>query len=221
MSLELLSELLRDPDQAARGCHEPVALRERAAWALATTLVGGMLFGAVVGSFRGSQQIAYAALKLPLATLAALAICGPAFYALAAALGRVWPFRTVLLLALLAGARSSLVLLAFAPPLWLAIACGASYHLVKLLAVLVYAAAGASALSLIVRALGKGAGRLATAATFVGVFLLVGGQTAWILRPFLGDPKDPVPPFIARGAEGGGVIGAVTRSSQAVLGRGR
>src|SRR6185503_7875295 len=109
----------------------------------------------------------------PLATLASLAICAPAFHALAAALGRVWPFRAVIALVLAAGARCSMILLALAPPLWLAIACGESYDGVKVLAVLAYAAAGASALGLIVRGLGPGSGRVLTVACFIAVFLLV------------------------------------------------
>ena len=121
-------------------------------------------------------------------------------------------------LGLAAGARASLVLLALAPVLWLVIDRGAGYHAVKLGAVLAYAVAGLSALGLIVQALGRGPGSTATAAGFVATFLVVGGQTAWILRPYLGQPSDNVVPFLVARKEGG-VADALAHSARAVLGR--
>lgn len=213
MSVALLEELLRDPGALAARCRQTRELRTLSATALCAIAVGGMVFGAVVGSFRGSSQIALAAVKIPLATLAALCVSAPAFAALAAALGRVWSTRTLIALSLASGARASLVLFALAPVVWLAIAYGAGYDAVKLLAALTYAVAGLSALSFVVRALGPGPGRVTTALCFVGVFLVVGGQTAWLLRPYIGDPRDARVPLLATGAEGGGVAGALVRSA--------
>ena len=211
-------DLLRSPSAVIAWCYEERELASLAAQALVAILVGGAVFGGTVGGFRGGQQIAYSALKLPLATLITLAVCGPAFYALAAAFGRRWTFRTVLSLALAAGARSSLLLLALAPPLWLAIDCGASYHATKLLASLCYGAAGLSALLFVLRGLGGEPGRAGAALGLVLVFCLVGGQAAWLLRPYLGEPSDPRPPFIVTGPENGGVAGALLRSCQGVAG---
>ena len=59
---------------------------------------------------------------------------------------------------LVAGARSSLLLAAMAPLLWLAVEFGVGYHAVKVCAALAYGLAGLSALSLLRQALGKGFG---------------------------------------------------------------
>jgi len=103
--------------------------------------VGAAVFGGVIGSFRGGVQIFYGAVKVPLAMLAALAICAPAFHALAAGFGRAWPMRSIIALALAAAGRASLVLLALSPALWLLFDLGMGYHSAALAAAFAYAAA--------------------------------------------------------------------------------
>ncbi len=110
--------------------------------------------------------------------------------------------RSVIALALASAGRSSLVLLAFAPVLWLAIDAGLGYHASSVAAWLAYAVAGLAALGVLVRGIGAGRGRWLTAVAFMAVFFAVGGQAAWILRPYLGRPSEKeVPPCApARGA---------------------
>ncbi len=104
---------------------------------------------------------------------------------------------------LAAGARFSLVLLAATPVVWLTINLGASYDTVKLVASLAYALGGLAALGLLLKGLGDGPGKLATVLTFMTVFLVFGGQMAWILRPYLGTPgRDDIALF-TREHEGG------------------
>jgi len=213
----LLGALLREPGEVSRRCVDERDLAPLAATSLGTIACGCAVFGAVVGCFRGGTQIPFAALKMPVARLAALAICGPAFHALAAVFGRPWSLRTVVALGLAAGARASLVLLALAPVLWLVIDRNGRYDAVKVCAALAYAFAGLAALWLVLRALGRGSGSTITAAGFVAVFLAVGGQTAWILRPYIGEPSDAVVPlFVSR--QEGGVADALARSARAVVG---
>jgi hypothetical protein len=142
-------------------------------------------------------------MKLPLVTVGTLVLCVPAFYAIVAVFGRPWSLRAAVSIMLVAGARFSLVLLAATPVVWLSVSLGASYDAVKLLAALAYALAGLAALGLILRGLGPGPGRLATVVTFVGVFLLVGGQSAWILRPYIGTPGSDEITLFTREHEGG------------------
>src|SRR5262249_48556537 len=130
---------------------------------------------AVVGSYRGGWQIAFAGLKIPLALLATLAVCAPAFHAVAAGVGRPWPFRSIVALAVAAAGRSSLCLLAFAPALWLAMSFRLGYHASALAAALAYGVAGLAALGILVRGLGgadaNSGARHATTATFLMLFL--------------------------------------------------
>jgi hypothetical protein len=203
MNIAMMNRLLRSPSEVAEDCREDRDLASIAASALVAIVAGALLFGAAVGSWRGGPQIAFAAMKLPLVTVGTLVLCVPAFYAIAAVFGRPWSLRAAVSIMLVAGARFSLVLLAATPVVWLSVSLGASYDVVKLLAALAYALAGLAALGLILRGLGPGPGRLATVVTFVGVFLLVGGQSAWILRPYIGTPGRDEITLFTREHEGG------------------
>jgi hypothetical protein len=188
MSALLLDRLLRSPRDVAEDCREERGTAAIARTALLVIAVGAAVFGAIVGSWHGGSQVLFAALKLPMVSLATLALCAPAFFALAHVFGRPWPVRAVVSFMLAAGARLSLVLLASAPAIWLVINLGASYDLVKLLAALAYGLAGLTAVALLVQGLGGERGRLPIVVAFVGIFLMAGGQTAWVLRPFIGMP---------------------------------
>jgi hypothetical protein len=216
-SLAMIGEILRAPEAVARRCREERDLPALVATALTVIAAGSAVFGGVVGSMRGGAQILFAAIKMPLVILVTLALCGPAFHVLAAVFGRPWSLRTVVSMVLSAGARASLVQLALAPALWLFIDCGASYHAVKLAAVVAYGLAGLAALGVLTRGLGDGPGKGITFAAFVGLYLLAGGQTAWILRPYLGRPDSQAVPFLTREKEGG-VADAVWTSVGTVLG---
>jgi hypothetical protein len=201
MSATVLGRLLRAPSDIAVACREDREIREIAATSLIAILVGAAAFGAVIGSFRGGVQIVYGAVKIPLVMMITLAICAPAFHAFAACLGRAWPMRSIIALTLAAAGRSSLVLLAVSPALWLLFDLGLGYHTAALTAALTYAIAGAAAVGILIRGLGAQAGRLLTACAFVAVFFAVGGQTSWILRPYLVRPRTENIPFV-RAREG-------------------
>ena len=79
-----LALLLRDPREVARRCLEEEGLKPLALASLGALAVGAAVFGGVVGSFRGGEQILYGAVKVPVAMLAALVICVPAFHGIAA-----------------------------------------------------------------------------------------------------------------------------------------
>src|SRR6185369_8517295 len=108
-----------DPAAIAHDCREDRDVRAVASTSLAAITLGAAAFGCAIGTFRGGVQVLYAGVKLPLVVLGTLAIAGPAFHAVAAALGRPWPMRSVVALALAAAGRASLLLFAFAPVLWL------------------------------------------------------------------------------------------------------
>lgn len=197
MSAHVLARLLRRPGEVAQACrNDDEEVRTIASFSLASTILGAAAFGGVVGSFRGGHQIVYGAAKVPIAILATLCLAAPAFHAIAAVLGRPWPMRSIIALALAAAGRSSLVLLAFAPALWLVYDFGMGYHTAALCASAAYAIAGLAALSILVRGLGDGPGRLTTAFAFMAIFFMVGGQTAWILRPYLVRPRTTNIPFL-------------------------
>ncbi|MFO0756527.1 MAG: hypothetical protein U0359_08560 [Byssovorax sp.] len=202
MSAAVLSRLLRDPAEIAAACREDRGLRAIVTTSLLSIVAGAAAFGGVIGSFRGGSQIVYAALKVPLALLVTLAVCVPAFHALSAGLGRVLPMRSIIALSLASAGRSALVLLALSPVLWLLFDRGLGYHSAALAASFAYALAGLAALGVLVRGLQEGAGRLITTFSFIVLFFAVGGQTSWILRPYLVRPRTEQVPFL-RAREGG------------------
>lgn len=201
-----LNRILRAPAGVAEQCRSDRDVAGIARTALLTLAISATAFGAAVGSWRGGRQIAFAALKMPIGILGTLAISAPAFYVLAAIFGRPWAMRPVLSLVLSAGARFSLVLLAMTPPLWLLINFGAHYDVIKVVATVVYALAGLAGLEVLVRGLGDGPGKHMTIGLFVAVFLLIGGQNAWVLRPYLGTPGAQDVTLFTREREGGLVV---------------
>jgi hypothetical protein len=196
MSRPSISHVLRQPGELARQCLQQRELRELALFSIAAIALCGAIFGATIGSSRGGVQVLYAAVKVPAACLLTLAVCAPAYYAFANVFGRAWSMRTVVGLTLSSIARASLALLATVPPLWFLIDTGAGYHATAFWAALAYGASGLAALGVLVRALGEGRHRLLVLALVVGMFGLVGGQTAWMLRPYLGRPSQASVPFL-------------------------
>jgi len=206
VDLMFLNRILRAPAGVAEQCRSDRDVAAIARTALVTLAVSATAFGAAVGSLRGGRQIAFAALKMPIGILGTLALAAPAFYVLAAIFGRPWALRPVLSLVLAAGARFSLVLLAMTPPLWLLIDFGASYDVIKVIATVAYGLAGLAGLEVLVRGLGDGPGKHMTIFLFVSVFLLIGGQNAWVLRPYLGEPGAKEVTLFTREREGGLVV---------------
>lgn len=207
--LRIAAEVLRSPARAVDSCRDERIQRDWVRSCSFLVAIGGAAFGAAVGSFRGWGQAGISALKLPIVTLLTLAIAGPALHAIAGAFGRRDDLRASVTLLLAAGARSALVSLAFAPVLALVIDFGTGYATVRILALVAYALSGASGLSLLVTALGPDAGRRPALALFAAVFLAVGAQSAWLARPYLGDPRDEHVPLFAQGRIEGGLVGAL------------
>jgi hypothetical protein len=216
MSGSVLNRLLRAPGEVASACREDRGVREIAGASLLSVALGAAVFGGTIGSFRGGAQILFAGFKLPLALLVTLAICAPAFHALAAGFGRVFPMRTILALALASAGRAALVLVALSPVLWLLFGLGLGYHAAALAAALAYAVAGAAALGVLLRGLGEGKHRGLTALAFALVFFAVGGQASWILRPYLVRPRATSIPFLR--AREGSFADAIYLSSRSARG---
>jgi len=214
--IDLMSRILRAPAEVAADCRDDRGAAAMARNALIAIFAGSLLFGAAVGSWHGGVQTFFAGGKLPVVMLATLVLSAPAFYAISAVFHRPWPLRSVVSLMLVAGARFSLVLLAATPPLWLLINLGASYDLSKLAAAFAYALAGLAALSLLVRGLGNGVGKRRMIALVVGTFLLIGAQTSWMLRPYLGTPGVHEVVLFTREREGG-LVYQLYRSVERVM----
>lgn len=212
-----LALLIGRPGEAARLCAMGRDLRGLTLVALGSIVIGSSAFGALLGSTRSSVQAFYAGAKLPVAWLITLAVCAPAYYAVAALLGRPLRLRSVCAAVLIATGRASAVLLALLPVLWLALCfsseSGADYHRIIGLAIVLYGLAGFAALGSMARVF---AGKALLVTFAAALFLLVGGQAAWTLRPFVGRPADDQVPFLR--APEGTFVGTLPRALQSASG---
>jgi hypothetical protein len=186
---------------------------------LLTIVLGGALFGAALGVYRGGIQIAYAALKLPMVLVFTAALAAPALTAFNLALDRPADLRRDLAFALCALALGALVLAAEAPLIFVARALDAEYHQTTLLVVGCCALAGLVSLGFLVRALRVPSPRFAlTAAGLLCVVtMVVGAQAAWTLRPYLVRPRTPDVPFL-RDVDGN-LLDAVEQTFESARGR--
>lgn len=210
----IVEQLLRTPARFLETIEE-VELVSITRTLLLTVAAGSGVFGAVVGAFRGGVQIAYAAIKIPILLLGTMAICMPTFISLARALRVQMEAKEVVVLALGACARFSLVLAGLAPVLWL-LEGWLGYHSTALAVAAACGLAGLSASSLLFRGLSRRGGSAIAGLAFIAVFGVVGMQTSWLLRPFLVRPRTESVPFI-RSLEGD-LLDSVWRSSRSAAG---
>jgi hypothetical protein len=199
--LQALDELLRSPRVVAERARAGGDLRALFVASVCAIVLGAGVFGATLATSRGGAQLLYSGVKLPFAMIATLLLVVPAFHAIAAGLGRPLTFSGMIGLTLAAAGRAALVLSALSPLIWLCFDRGLTYHPGVLLATACYAIAGLAALGIVLRGIGFDGRGFVIVGLYGAVVMSTGGQTAWMLRPFLGRPADVSVPFL-RGREG-------------------
>jgi hypothetical protein len=194
----MIDQLLRDRAAFLERIEQAEQSSTLARALVLTIVFGGVAFGAVLGGYRGGAQIAFAAIKFPLLLLLTAGLTAPALTALTRVATGSASMRSDLLLILGSLALSSLLLFALAPVLLLAITHGIDYHRMIMLTVAAAALAGAAGLQLFLRGVRRraGHGHGLAAATMLGLFMLVGSQMSWVLRPYLVRPRTPEVPFV-------------------------
>jgi hypothetical protein len=166
--------------------------------ALLAVFLGGAVYGAVMGSFAGhAAQVLVSAVKVPLLLLLTTALALPSFFVLntLAGLRREWPeaLRAVL------GSQGAvaLVLGSLAPYTAFWYASSGDYHAATTFNGLIFLVAAAAAQFALRRAYAP----LVAANPRHGVAI----QLAWVLRPFVGNPDQPVT-FFRAGAWGNAYV---------------
>jgi hypothetical protein len=171
------------------------------AWLLASIVVFGGFYGGVMGTFRGLApetlvQVAYSAIKVPLMLLATFVISLPSFFVLNTLLGLRRDLREALRALLATQAGLSIILASLAPFTALWYASFSSYSSAVGFNGLMFAVASFSAQWLLrgyyqPLVLRSGRHRVVMR-VWVVIFAFVGIQMAWLLRPFVGDPRSPL-----------------------------
>lgn len=197
-SLAIVDQLLRDRAGVLARIDSGRDLAPLVRVMIVTIAAGAALFGVAIGSYRGGVQLAYAAIKMPIALLATAAVCAPTLSAVGIALGRPVSFARDLALLMTALAAGALVLLAEAPLVLAARAIELGYHRTILAATVCAAIAAAASVATLRRGMQlRGGPGAAVALTVVAlVFALVGAQVSWTLRPFLVRPQTAEVPFV-------------------------
>lgn len=167
---------------------------------LAFVAVGGMVYGAAMGSFAGRPlQSFYSALKVPVLVFGSALVCLPNFFVVNTVLGLRDDFDAALRAVLQTQATIALALVSMAPLTLFQYFCIERYELAMLAngaAFAVSTYAGQVTLRrhyrvLIARDRRHRIGR----AAWVWLYVFVAIQLAWTLRPFVGDPRMEVALF--------------------------
>jgi hypothetical protein len=186
---ELFEALLRRPTDLAahRGIERPETVGRLAAMAFGAILV----FGFVLGTFAYHEQLWAAPLKLGVGLLFAGLICFPSFYIFACLAGST---ATAGRLAALLGATlalAGLLLLGFAPAVWIFTQGTRSFGFMGALAIGSWLVALIFAFRFVTTGLRvQGARQRGPIAIWCGIFLLVTLQLTTSLRPILGRSDD-------------------------------
>jgi len=189
---------------------------------IATIAVTMAIVGAALGSYRGGAQIAYAAAKLPLVLLGTAALSAPTLTAIGRAIGRRSHLVQDLALVMSSLAFGALLLVAGTPLILLGRAIDLSYHQMIMVTVSMFGIAGIAAMQMIIHAVsvehlrdGTGGWRMAVLGLCI-VFVTIGGQLSWALRPYLLRPRTPDVPFVR--AKEGSLFDAITGAFQSARG---
>lgn len=169
------------------------------------TVVFGAVYGAVLGSWHGARLAAYVAVKVPLLMLSTAAITALFNWIAAALLGLRMRMAQTFALTLVPLAIASIVAASLAPVAWFFTQAlpGPSpaqrtlhnvLYLVHVTLIAIGGIAGTRTLrNVLVDVCGGDEGRArAVRFAWVVVYAFVGGEMAWVLRPFVGSVFLPV-----------------------------
>lgn len=163
---------------------------------LATILLAGGLYGAVMGAFglNGAQAL-YSALKLPLLVLVASAACLPNFYVVNLVLGLGSDFPDAWRGLLSAQATLAVTLAALSPLTACFYISTESYDAAKLMNFAMFAVATLAAQRTLARhyrpLLARDSRHRVALIAWPALYFFVAAQLAWVLRPFIGNPRLP------------------------------
>jgi hypothetical protein len=161
----------------------------------------GFLYGVVMGTFGGIAsdriaQVLISGIKVPLLLLATFTISVPSFFVLNTLLGVRSDFRAALRILVGGQAGLTVVLAALAPYTMLWYASSAAYNQAVLFNGFMFAAATFTSQWMLRRWYRPLVARNPRQRWLLPIWLIlysfVGIQMAWVLRPFVGDPEQPV-----------------------------
>jgi hypothetical protein len=157
----------------------------------------GLAYGAVMGSFGGmAWQAVYSAVKVPLLLSATVGLSLPSFFILNTLLGLRDDFPSALRAVIASQAGLTVILVALAPLTAFWYASSAGYQEAILFNGAMFGVASAGAQVLLRRAyrplVARHPRHRAMFRAWLVLYVFVGIQMGWVLRPFIGNPAGPV-----------------------------
>lgn len=190
------------------------SLAHRLRWFLLLIVASGVFYGAVMGTYSGLtpdrvHQLLYSGVKVPLLLLATFLLCLPSFFVVNTVAGLREDFGQVLRAAVAAQACVTVTLASLAPFTVVWYVSSTDYPSAILFNAVMFGVATAAAQVVVRRYYGplirrSSRHRLLLRFWFV-LYAFVGIQMAWVLRPFIGDPHQPVE-FFRSGAWGNAYV---------------
>jgi hypothetical protein len=169
---------------------------------LALLILGfGMLYGGVMGTYGGLAgdrpwQLLYSGLKVPFLIVTTFGLSIPSFYVMNALLGLREDFHRVVRALITTQAGLTVILTSLAPFTAFWYVSGSTYQPAILFNGAMFAVASIGAQWILRRAyeplIRKDEKHLWMLRTWIFIYVFVGIQMAWVLRPFVGDPGRPV-----------------------------
>lgn len=188
-----LAQLLYDRTVIFQRISEGENLRSLMVTFLGAGAVLTMLFGACLGGFAGGWQIVASAIKIPLLIFGTGLVCLPALFTFNVLLGSRLSFSQILAVLSIATFLLAAVLASLAPIVLFFVISTREKGFVILLCVACLSVAGIFGVMLLWKAMGYltvRAGQVYDAKiikTWTLIYVFVGTQLSWLLRPFVGD----------------------------------
>ena len=161
----------------------------------------GMFYGGVMGTYGGLTgdrplQLLYSAIKVPFLIMTTFALSVPSFYVLNTLLGLRADFPRVIRALMTTQAGLTVILTSLSPFTAFWYACGTAYQPAILFNGAMFAVASFGAQWILRREyeplIRRDGRHLWMLRTWIFIYVFVGIQMAWVLRPFVGDPRRPV-----------------------------
>jgi hypothetical protein len=150
------------------------------------------IFGFFLGTFSGGWQPLAAAIKVPILLFGTLLICTPALFTFNVLMGSKLSFKQTITMLVVSTYLISAVLVSLAPIMFFFILSGSSRQFITLLNVIAFTISGGFGISLLwagMRYLTIKSGSEPDGMTlpiWSVIYMFVGTQLAWIMRPFIG-----------------------------------
>ncbi|HUJ71199.1 MAG TPA: hypothetical protein VLZ30_03085 [Verrucomicrobiae bacterium] len=198
--LPTIDDFLRGQAAFAPEPAESIPARHATRSQIAMIVVCGALYGAVMGSYNGFagdgwKQVLLSTAKVPMLFLVTFLLCLPSFYVINLVLGLHSDFPRVLNALLAFQCMASIVLVSLAPITELMNVSTTNYTFMVLWSGVMFAVASALGnwrMRQVYRALiTRDARHRHLRLAWSMLYVFVGVQMAWTLRPFVGDPHQP------------------------------